>query len=236
MLLFLAFIFPLGIYCLILGALNRRERPVLVSGRWDFAGVLLGASGFLLVVGPAVLSSLDERWRIYWLWGQAGNEERDGGIGHHLWMAARYVYFLGVVAGAAWMLKRRGETTAVYNVDRAVLEVALARVLERLGVSWRRAGNHFFLKSNPLGPHASEIPSLEVESFTALHHATLRWQGVDEPIRQDIERELDQVLAGMPASNNQVAGWFTSLGASILFVAFAGATFVILLKFRVIGK
>ena len=236
MLLFLAFILPVGIYCLILGALNRRERPVLVSGRWDFAGVLLAASGLLLVVGPAVLTSLDERWRIYWLWGQAGNEEREGGLGSHLWSAARYVYFLAVVAGSAWMIKRRGETTAVYNVDRAVLEVGLGRVLERLGLTWRRAGNHFYLKPNPFGPPASENPSLEVESFTALHHATLRWQGVDEPVRQEIERELDLVLAGMPASSNTVASWFTSLGGSILFVALAGVTFLVLVKLRVLGK
>jgi hypothetical protein len=235
LLLFLAFIFPVGIYCLILGALNRRERPVLVSGRWDFAGVLLAASGFLLVVGPAVLTSRDERWRIFWLWGQAGNADQEVGLGSYVWAAAG-VYFLAVVAGSAWMLKRRGETTAVYNVDRAVLEVALARVLERLGVTWRRAGNHFFLKPERFGPNSGESPSLEVESFAALHHATLRWHGVDEPIRQEIERELDRVLAGMPASSNTVAGWFTSLGGSILFVALAGATFLVLLKLRVLGK
>jgi hypothetical protein len=235
-LLVLAFIFPLGIYCLILGALNRRERPLLVSGRWDFAGVLFATSGFLLFVGPAVLRSLYERWRFHWLLGVTGDADRDGGVGYSLWLATWYVYYVAVIAGSAWMLKRRGEFTAVYNLDRAVLEVALARVLERLGVSWRRAGNHFFLKPETLVPPVGDSPALEIETFAALNHATLRWHGVDEPSRQGIERELDQVLAGMPPSGNSVGGWFISLGASILFVAFAGAAFVILLKMRIIGK
>jgi len=236
LLLFLAFILPVGIYCLILGALNRRDRPVLVSGRWDFAGVLLAASGFLLFVGPAVLTSLHERWRFYWLMGQTGGAEGEGGVGYSLWVAAWYGYYVVVVAGSAWMLNRRGEFTAVYNVDRAVLEVALARVLERIGATWRRAGNFFFLKPEPLSSTVGHGPTLQVESFAALHHATLRWRGVDEASRQDIERELDEVLSGMPASSNAVAAWFTSLGASMLFVAFAGATFLIMLKMRFIGK
>lgn len=234
MLLFLAFIFPLGIYCLILGALNRRDRPLLVSGRWDFAGVLFAASGFLLFVGPAMLTALHERWRYYWLLGQAGNGEGLSGFAFYLWLAVWFLYYVVVVAGAAWMLDRRRRITAVYNVDLAVLEVALARVLERLGVSWRRAGNHFYLKPETVVADSSEASVLEVESFPALCHATLRWQAVDEPSRQAIELELDKVLAGMPAPYNPAAGWFLSLGASILLVTLMGIGVVIAVKLRLI--
>ena len=103
MLLFLAFIFPLGIYCLILGLINRRERPLLVSGPWDFAGVLFAVSGFLLFIGPAVLSSLYEHFRLSWVVGQAGTEGPSG-VSYYLWISLWYVYYIGVVAVALWML------------------------------------------------------------------------------------------------------------------------------------
>ena len=35
LILFLAFLFPVAIYFLILGAINRRDRPLMVSGAWD---------------------------------------------------------------------------------------------------------------------------------------------------------------------------------------------------------
>jgi hypothetical protein len=227
LLLFLVFIFPIGIYCIILGVLNRRDRPILVSGKWDFAGVLLAASGFLVFVGPAVLTSLHERWRLYWLLGHQGQGEGPSGALYYLWLALWFLYFAGVIVGAAWMLNRRRETTAVYNVDQAVLEVALSRVLERLGIEWRRTGNHFILK-----PRIGESSALELETSPSLRHATLRWHAVDEPERQAIESELDKVLAGMPATENSLAGWFFSLGASVFFVTLAGFVFMLFMNWR----
>ena len=67
---FLAFFFPLAIYLLVLGVINRRRRPLLVSGVWDGVGLLFGVSGFLLFAGPAIFSSLSERWRMTWLLGK----------------------------------------------------------------------------------------------------------------------------------------------------------------------
>ena len=41
--------------------INRRRHPTLVGGSWDFLGVLLAASGLLLIGGPALLSFLYDR-------------------------------------------------------------------------------------------------------------------------------------------------------------------------------
>src|SRR5262249_39732881 len=139
-----------------------------------------------------------------------------------------------VVAGAAWMLDRRRQITAIYNVDVAVLEVALARVLERLGLDWRRAGSHYYLQPHKGVVEGGAASLLEVESFPSLCNATLRWHGVDEPSRQAIELELDKVLAGMPAAHNPAAGWFLSIGASILLVVLMGFAFVIAVTLRLI--
>ena len=56
LLLLALFLFPIALYCTVLGMINRRAQPLMVSGAWDFVGVLLATSGFLLFVGPAMLS------------------------------------------------------------------------------------------------------------------------------------------------------------------------------------
>jgi hypothetical protein len=243
LLLFLSFIFPLGIYCLILGVLNRRDRPLLVSGPWDFAGVLFGASGLLLFVVPfGVLPTLHEMWQYYWLFGQT----RD--LSYNLWLAVWYLYYGIVVSGAAYLLWRRRCQTAIYNVELSSLEVALARVLERLDMNWTREDNHFFFRPDGKRSLQSEavapvpLPTaalaysveLEVESFPALSHATLRWHEAEEPLRQDVERELRKVLAGMPTRFNMASGWFLSLASLLFFTTLLGILITVLRELRIV--
>jgi hypothetical protein len=141
-LLLLAFLLPLAVYLLVLGFLNRRPHPLLVSGVWDFIGLLFAASGFLLVGGPGILSSLNERWRMYWLLGQQPGPGGGGG-GWQFWVFLSALYFGLVVAGSAFLLWRRRHLTAVYNVDPAVAEDVLAEVCQGLGVRPVRSGNLF---------------------------------------------------------------------------------------------
>jgi hypothetical protein len=42
---------PLAVYLLVLAWINRGRRALMVSGPWDFAGILFAASGFLLFGG-----------------------------------------------------------------------------------------------------------------------------------------------------------------------------------------
>src|SRR5437764_1032979 len=70
-LIFVAFLFPLGVYCLILGAVNRRRHPVMMSAAWDFAGLLFAASGFLAFGVPGFLSSFSEQGRRVAMFGRA---------------------------------------------------------------------------------------------------------------------------------------------------------------------
>jgi hypothetical protein len=145
LILFLAFLFPVAIYFLILGAINRRDRPLMVSGAWDFVGILFAASGFLLFVGPGVLGALYERWRYFLLFGQGGTVALSN-AGYYFWVSVWGLYYVLVVGGAAFMLWRRRKTTAIYNVDVPTLQTALTEVLERLGLSWTRAGKQLFIR------------------------------------------------------------------------------------------
>jgi hypothetical protein len=138
-LIFLVFVVPLAIYCLVLSAINRKRHPVIVSGSWDFAGVLFAASGILLVGGPAILTGLYEHWRLSWLLGQTRYLQ---GIGENwsFWISLWLVYFAVVAGGSALLLWRRRRRTSIYNVEPLVFEETLIQVLDRLGLEWVRQG------------------------------------------------------------------------------------------------
>jgi len=142
-LLLLAFLLPIAIYLVLLAHINRRPRALMVSGPWDFAGLLFAASGFLLFGGPALLSSLsfNETWRRFWLLGKdtPGITQEDRLLVVRL--ALFVLYFLVVVGGAAFLLWRRRRMTAIYNVDPVVVETVLGQILERWQLPFVQTGN-----------------------------------------------------------------------------------------------
>jgi hypothetical protein len=165
LILFLAFTFPLAIYCLILATINRRRQPLLVSGVWDFVGVLFGGSGFLFVVGPAILGSSSERWRDFWKWGVNPSSEAATEATARIWQAAFIAYFLVVALGAAYLLWTRRGTTSIYNIVEVVLEDVLGQTLDSLGLSWTRAGQRWVVGSSrrhearPVEAAVAELPT-----------------------------------------------------------------------------
>jgi hypothetical protein len=165
LILFLAFTFPLAIYCLILATINRRRQPLLVSGVWDFVGVLFGGSGFLFVVGPAILSSSSERWRDFWKWGENPSSVAATEATARIWQAAFVVYFLGVVLGAAFLLWVRRSTTSIYNIVPPVLDDVLGQTLDALGLTWTRVGQRWIVvgsgqnEARPVQAAVAELPT-----------------------------------------------------------------------------
>jgi hypothetical protein len=155
-LIFLAFFLPLALYLIVLGAINRRRRPLMVSGTWDFIGILFAASGFLLCGGPAVLGGLNERWRMFWLTGQRGAGPGGADGAWQFWVFLSALYFVVVVAGSAYLLWSQRQLTAVYNVERRAVEQALAQVCERLGLRPVRSGDLFLFGMAPAGSDRKE--------------------------------------------------------------------------------
>ncbi len=140
---FLAFLFPLAVYLLVLGVLNRRRRPLLVSGLWDGIGLLFAVSGFLLFAGPAVFSSLNERWRMYWLLGQADAALARPDGAWQLWVFLSILYFALVVGGVAFYFWRQRSVTAIYNVEAEEVEQTVTAICEGLGLDPVRSGGMF---------------------------------------------------------------------------------------------
>jgi hypothetical protein len=136
-LIFVVFFVPLAVYLLILGHINRGPRPVLVSGTWDFIGVLFGVSGFLLAGGPAILSALNERWRMFWLFGDRSGLAESSLPG--ILLAA--AYFLVIVAGCIVVFWRQRRLTCVYNVEPPTVEAGLLEACAHLGLDPVHSGN-----------------------------------------------------------------------------------------------
>lgn len=239
-LIFLTFIIPLALYCLVLTALNRKRHAVLMPGPWDFAGVLFAASGFLLFGGPAILTGMYEQWRLSWLLGQARYLQ---GIGEdwHFWVRLWLGYFALVVVIAAVVLWRRRAQTSIYNVDPEVLINVLPQVMERLGLEWVPSGpSGLLLRYRPVPPNSHPQPKgprsgslvpgetssdhpwsqLVVEPFPAMHHVTLHWRAHEPALRPQIEMELAKALAQIPTQPNSLAGWLLLISLGLFLSAF----------------
>jgi hypothetical protein len=195
-----AFLFPLALYCLVLGMINRRRRPLMIPATWDFAGILFAASGFLLCTVPAILSSCsDERWRLLWLFGPnqdlAGKAPSLAGnlvSGHELWMGVSACYFVVVVSLAGWVLWRRRHQTAIYNIEPAAFEESLAAALDTLALVWSRSGNHFLLRRS--GRNAPDHPAAAAEPIPVVPTEPMAQHA--EWVRLPREKPLPQRTGG----------------------------------------
>src|SRR5262249_30036824 len=117
--------------------------PLLVSGVWDGIGLVFGASGFLFFAGPAIFSSLSERWRLYWLLGKGDAPIAGADGASQFWTFLSILYFVLVVASVAFYFWRQRQLAAIYNADVTQVEHALAQICERRGLNPVRSGGLF---------------------------------------------------------------------------------------------
>jgi hypothetical protein len=257
-LIFLICLFPLACYSLYLAFINRGRHPVLMRGTWDFAGVLLAASGFLLLGGPTILNGLYESRRLAWVLGARPFIPGLAGNDWLLWASFWVVYYAGVLGGGAFLLLRRRWTLSIYNIEPDLFDAAFAQALQPLGLEAVRLGNRIVIEAPngfsglprqtasaaaaepPREPNgslaalaatvgATTVAVLEVDPFPAMRHVSLTWLDEPGPLFKEVEGELSRALEQVPAANSQVAGWFLTVALSFLCVTVLGALFWILL-------
>jgi hypothetical protein len=227
-LIILIFLLPLAIYSFILATLNRGKRSVLVSGPWDMAGVLFGVSGFLIVGGPAALSSMYDQWRLFWLIGSY-HRLREIRADWYGWLLLFAAYFIFMLTLSAWLIVQARFRTSVYNVDTGRFEQFLFRALDRIGCTWTpmRARNIILgsvssesagderadsasvaasaasaTQASPLAVQAFAAPILQWRPFEWGYHVALIWQGVDDDLRRQIEDGLaEELRCAIPLAN-----------------------------------
>jgi hypothetical protein len=251
-LIFLAFLLPLALYLLLLGHFHRRHTPVLVSGAWDFIGLLFAGSGFLLFTGPALVTSLSHRWRLFWLFGVPPN----GGM-EWTWYFLATCYFALVVGGSAYRFWRVRGQTAVYNAEPDQVETALEMTCEHLGLTLIRSGDVYIFAGAPQTDPATQkttalqtegdhrevttaVPAaraaegdditLEVDAFAALRHTTLTWEPPANALRQEFEGELEHVLAESPTPPSDLGGTLFLFGIMLLALTLVGSVALVVLR------
>ncbi len=225
-----AFLFPLALYCFVLGVVNRRPHPLMVPAAWDFAGLLAAVSGFLIFSVPAMLSGLSESWRTFWLVGRPPGEAASDDP-YNVWILVSAAYFLAVVGVSALVLRRRRSQTAVYNVETAAFEEVLLGVVESLGVVVSRTSRHFSLRL-PAGQNDKDeqFAELDVDLAPSLYHATLSWDAGGEEIRSLVEGELRRTLGEVQTRDNPVGSWLLTFSTVLLLLMLAAMAAVALYR------
>jgi hypothetical protein len=225
-LIFLAFVVPLAIYLATLARINRSPHPIMISGRWDFVGVLFASSGILLVGGPAILTGLYDQWRLAWILGQV-RFLHEVGDSWYFWLAIWGVYFVVVIAWAAHYLYHRGNLTSVYNVDPPVLLEVLKHVLENQGIeTLANHGNRLVISPRGIGrafsfvgPAASQSGvEVGIDPFPAMKHVTLRWPADSSGLQTRVESALARVLPEVETPPHMVGSWLMSIAITLFMV------------------
>jgi hypothetical protein len=236
----LVLLFPLAVYLLVLASINRRERPVLVSGVWDAVGLAIALAGVYLWIGPAILGTFYERGLIP---GTQGDAERRF---EEIWDYYFYVwiaYYVLVVVGQVAMILSRRNKASIYNVDAVLLEPLVLDCFRRRGYEIAASGNLLVFKPGTsveitaLGapPASTAAPprrasgAVEIDRFDPLRHVTLQWFVDDKFIRDQIETDLQTRLDEAATPENPAATWFMGISGMLFGLVILGALFSILL-------
>ena len=153
---------PVALYFLVLGLLNTRRNPQVLSGRLDF-GLLMGALSPLFIV--PVLHMI--------------------GITHASVAAA-----CGVVACGILLLAPRGQTWVVYNASLDEAEHAVASALRTMGCSWHQVGRVFRIDGTDQTVHVTHFPMLRNVSvrLVGCPEAGVRFGHIDGQSQEDEQR------------------------------------------------
>jgi hypothetical protein len=211
----------------------------MISGRWDFAGVLFAASGFLLFGGPAVLTGLYDQWRLAWLLGQTRFLQ---GVGDHwtFWLGVWGGYFLLILAWSGYFLSRSGRITSIYNVEPAAFAQVFARCLEARRIETvTNRGSRLVLRYRDesgvekFGSAAAATVGVDIDSFSFMQHVTLRWSRCPAALRSEVETDLAAAFADISTPPHPVAQWLQS--AAVMLFMIAGLIALTMAALRVVS-
>ena len=197
---------PLALYLTWLGALNRRPRPTPVGGRWDFAALIAGLSGFILFGGGLLVGALQSNARLALRWNEkqfqsAFEQERPA------WAVTAGGYLLVVAGGVVLGMVSRSRMLSVYNIDREAAEAAVDAALADAGTPGTRFGDVWTAGGRAV---------VEIKSFHGFRHATLRLLYPEKRLGEEIMRGLHKRLAETPGADGPAAGVLLSLSIGCL--------------------
>lgn len=250
-------LFPMLVYCLLLMGLNGRNRASMVPGTWDFAGVLLATSGFILGGGPLILAGLNSAWRRYLLQGRVSDWRTLSGEGNTVALGLWALFFVAVVCLATTLIMRRRSYTVIYNVDVPHFENALEWIFGRLALVWKRTERGYEINRPHGGPRlpwrqplttqadgsdsGAEPANRPETAWLVLYplpgscNVTLQWFGDSAEVRRRVEGEMQQLLPNLRPESNPVSQRLLVAATALFGVLVAAIVFVILTTVKLRG-
>lgn len=204
---------PVAFYLCWLTTVNRRDKPTVVNGAWDFAGVLAALSGFLVVGGLLLLSVVQNDPRLF----AGGSFKELQDVFERQWqywilVLVGYVSLIGLMAVSAF--RGRAKWLSVYNVDADTVDEAVDQAIKQAGLTAVRHGNVW----------ADQRKLVEVAPFHGTRHVTVRILVSHPREREEIERHLRSYLRQAISPDNPAAGWISAVasGSVLSVVLFVG--------------
>ncbi len=199
---------PLALYLFRFALITRRDHPTVISGPWDFVGLVAGLSGFILFGGSLILFLFQSNFR-YWMRGNAESLRIAWGREGVTWIILAALYLLFVIGTIALTLASRRRSLVVYNVDPAAFEATVTEVFEHLGRPIERKGKLWI----------ASIPLFELDSFAGGHTVTLRWVSEDQTLFQEVDRLLREALRNVVTEENATTRWLMAFAGGLGFWA-----------------
>lgn len=209
---------PVAIYLIWVGGISRQSRPVTVHGSWDFVALVFAASGLILVGIPAVITSLNDTWRRYWLTGEGiiplASLEGSGWF----WISIWFFYFVMVVALVSIFIYRRRCYTCFYNIDTCDLNQAIMVAVADSGCTHRKIGNFYIFneESNAVKE------TMEVEVFPFLRHGALFFNQPEGLASRQVKYLVSNSVKQMFTQDHWSGLILMFLGFFILFITVIG--------------
>jgi hypothetical protein len=208
---------PLTLYLCWIASINRRSRPTVVAGVWDFAFLMVGLLGFILV-GCILAVSLFGFVSYYLQRANFANLAEDWHTHHFIWSLVSVVYLAAVgIPMLISFLKRQG-TLCVYNVDLADVEIAIEDALTRCKMAPDRIGNRW----------AND--TVRLKYLHGSYNATISLNAPG-PIREELERGIRERLKAVDSSENTIGAWCTSLAMGSTMITAVMVAVLVITKF-----
>lgn len=191
---FLIAVLPLAMYLVLLGLINLRRRPYVLTGAREAMLVGLALSG-LAIVGPMELFFPQ----------QAANQ-----FGAYIWLLLIVFYLLVVML---WILIARPRLV-VYNISSAQLRAVLSEAANRLDPDSRWAGDALALPQLNV--------QLYVDTFDAMRNVSLISTGADQNLTnwRRLEGALRATLREITVPRSPRGYSFLSIGTLLLLLLF----------------
>ena len=189
---------PLASYLLLLGAINRSNKPVLVSGASDLAALAAALTG-LAFIGPIELFR---------------PEAASGLMGNYIWLSLLVFYWLSV----ALIVMLCRPRLVIYNSTTKDIRPALVEAVAQVDSEARWAGDSLVLPTLEVQMHLDSHPITHTVSLVASggQQNLLGWRR--------LQKALERSLRTVNTTRSQTGGVLLVSGVTLIMISVLAMT------------